>query len=266
MIALMTLAKIGGGAAVVSLAAATAAAAGTSGPNPPIPSLKKPMIATGAVGSGHDHSYVPVTPCRVVDTNLSSGGNLRANVARSFAVSGNSGFPSQGGTSGGCGIPSYASAVSATISGTGTTGSGYLRAWASGYSEPNATSLLLQPNVAHFTGLTIPVSASGVTVKAINAKTRFVMDVTGYYQPSFYGVFNSTGTNYGSSGLSLSSHSSAGAYTLTGARSFTGCSVQATAWSSYRAEAYGSGSNIYVTVTDPAGNPTDAYFQVAVTC
>lgn len=265
MIRIATVTKIGAVCATVTLAGA-AAASGTSSPNPPLPAHKKAMIVSGVVGGGHDHSYVPITPCRVVDSNQSTGGNLQANVARTFKVAGTSGFLSQGGTDGGCGIPTTASAVTATISGTNTVGKGYLRAWAAGYTEPNATSLLLQAGVEHFTGLTMPISSSGVTVRPVNAKTRFVMDVTGYYKPSVYGVISSDGTVYQSSQLSLSSHSSTGSYTLYSPVTVGTCSIQATAWSNYRAEAYASGNYIYATVTDAAGNLTNAYFQVTATC
>lgn len=257
--------KVGAVCAALSLVGITAAS-GAASPNPPHPTLKKPMVVSGVVGSGHDHSYVPIAPCRVVDSNQSTGGNLQTNVARTFRVSGTSGFLAQGGTDGGCGVPAWASAVTANISGTNTQGKGYLRTWAAGYVEPNATSLLLQTGVEHFTGLTVPISASGTTVRPLNAKTRFVMDVTGYYQPSVYGIFLSDGSLYGGSQLSPYSHSSTGSYTLYATKTLSQCSIQATAWADYRAEAYASGNYIYATVTTAGGTPVDAYFQVAATC
>lgn len=257
--------KAGAGFAALSFVGITAAS-GASSPNPPLPTYRKAMTVSGVVGDGHDHAYVPIKPCRVVDTYQSTAGNLKANVARTFKMSGADGFPAQGGSSGGCGIPATASAVTANISGTSTVGKGYLRAWAAGYAEPNATSLLLQTGVEHFAGLTVPVSSSGVTVRPINAKTRFVMDVTGYYRPSVYGVFGTDGTAFVSSQLALSQKGATGYYSLYSPLDLSTCSVQATSWSAYNATAYPTGHYITVTVTAPDGSLVDAFFQITVTC
>lgn len=121
-----------------------------------------PNVAAG----GHDNSYVPLTACRVVDTKKSKAGKLRASIAQTFYLSGTFGFEAQGGAAGGCGVPVWASAVTATIAVVETQNTGYLRAWAAGRTEPSATSLLFTKSFDQSSGATIPVTSSGATVKA----------------------------------------------------------------------------------------------------
>lgn len=92
------------------------------------------------------------------------------------------------------------------------------------------------------------------------------MDVTGYYAPSIYAVVSSNGTLLYSSRLVVSSHSSTGAYTLTADTSLTSCSVIASGWGGFDAAAYASGTTINVNTWNRAGQATDNYFQVTVTC
>src|SRR5699024_452611 len=69
---------------------------------------------------------VPVTPCRAVDTRI-AGGRIAAGGSRGFDVFGTSSFAGQGGDTGGCGVPSYASAVAINLISTQPLGTGYLR-------------------------------------------------------------------------------------------------------------------------------------------
>ena len=51
--------------------------------------------------------FVPIAPCRIIDTR-SGGGKIPSGSTRNFVVSGMTGFGGQGGTAGGCGIPTDA--------------------------------------------------------------------------------------------------------------------------------------------------------------
>jgi hypothetical protein len=56
--------------------------------------------------------YVPVDPCRVVDTRISAGGNLVANTPQSFLTYGDAGdLTSQGGNTAGCPHPKEAAGL-----------------------------------------------------------------------------------------------------------------------------------------------------------
>ncbi|MCB0971199.1 MAG: tandem-95 repeat protein, partial [Acidimicrobiales bacterium] len=73
--------------------------------------------------------YVPITPCRVVDTRV-SGGALGDREIRDYAVSGSGGaFAGQGGQANGCGIPEGALAVEASVTAVSPADSGFFRAW-----------------------------------------------------------------------------------------------------------------------------------------
>src|SRR5258708_40354403 len=56
--------------------------------------------------------YLPIAPCRIVDTRLPIPNPLLANTPRTFHVVGSANdFVGQGGESGGCGIPRVPAAV-----------------------------------------------------------------------------------------------------------------------------------------------------------
>ncbi len=93
-----------------------------------------PTILGGGLGSSlSDLVFTPVVPCRIVDTRL-GGGVMVGGTARPFFVAGTSGFPTQGGTTGGCHVPVGATAAVLNIVAVTPGGPGNLRAYA--YDEP----------------------------------------------------------------------------------------------------------------------------------
>lgn len=232
--------------------------------NPPSVGQPAPQFV---VGGGHDTSFVPLAACRVVDTRTATTGKLRNRAAQTFHVSGTIEFSPQGGTAGGCGVPAWATAVTANISAVKANGDGYLRAWAAGSAEPTGNSLLLNKSIDQFAGVTIPISPSGALIKPYGGSTHFAMDVTGYYAPAIFAVVSSNGTLLYSSRLSVASHTiGSGSYVLTADTSVSSCSVIAAGWGTYSAAAYGSGTSIYVNTLQQNTQSADSYFQVTVTC
>ena len=89
--------------------------------------MKKVILALGCVmlvlgmgsqsfaelgDTGADLIYTPVAPCRIIDTREpGAGGPILGNTTRDFMVTGTTGFESQGGHAGGCGIPEDATSV-----------------------------------------------------------------------------------------------------------------------------------------------------------
>ena len=123
--------------------------------------------------------YVPVTPCRLVDTRV-AGGALRKNVQRQWQVTGTTGYAAQGGRAD-CGVPAGATAVEASVSAVGPSGPGYTRLWPAGQTVPTATFVNYSTGSTTNTG-TVPVSAAGqVAVRNYSATTDLVIDVQGYY-------------------------------------------------------------------------------------
>lgn len=149
-------------------------------------------VFANAVGDAEsDLLFVPVAPCRLLDTRQ-GGGIIAAGTTRSFRVAGTAGFEAQGGKSGGCGIPIGASSpvaasVMVNLVAVDVTGKGNLAAWEFGQPEPLASSINFQRidmNIAN--GLIVPIAgvssqAADLSVKANVAGAHLVADVTGYF-------------------------------------------------------------------------------------
>lgn len=149
-------------------------------------------VTANAVGDAEsDLLYVPVAPCRIIDTRL-GGGKITAGTTRAFRVAGVDNFPAQGGKSGGCGVPMGASspvaaAVMLNIVAIDVDGKGNLAAWEFGQPEPLASSINFQKidmNIAN--GLIVPIAGISSQTGDLNVKANFsnahlVVDVTGYF-------------------------------------------------------------------------------------
>jgi hypothetical protein len=177
--ALLATALVAGGAglAAASSAGGTAPLAGGRG---------AAASSDRAFGGGVTESkLVSIAPCRIVDTRQSTG-PLPAGAFAGYKVRGTgSSFASQGGKAGGCGIPSAATAIEATVTAVSPTGPGYLRAFPGGSTEPTATFLNYSgpsiSNAGH-----IPICTTGcpanvdLTVTNYEHATYLVIDVAGY--------------------------------------------------------------------------------------
>lgn len=150
-------------------------------------------IVAKAIGdSTSDLLFVPVQPCRVIDTRL-AGGPLAANVERDFRVTGSASLASQGGNASGCGIPQgattpEAAAVAINFIAVGPAGAGDLRAWPFGQTKPLASIINYATvsglNIAN--GVVVPIAgtsmdAADLAVIADVSGTHLVADVTGYF-------------------------------------------------------------------------------------
>jgi len=130
--------------------------------------------------------FVPISPCRIVDTRGGTGvnqGPIAASQTRNFAVTNAALIAGQGGKAGGCGILPGAGSIAAVVTAVSPVHAGYLRAWPGGQAEPAATVL----NYATFstgTGVTLSINSDATTelsVKNYGGPTQLVIDVTGYY-------------------------------------------------------------------------------------
>ena len=150
-------------------------------------------IVAKAIGdSTSDLLFVPVQPCRVIDTRL-AGGALAANVERDFQVTGSGSLAAQGGNASGCGIPQgsttpEAAAVAINFIAVGPAGAGDLRAWPFGQTKPLASIINYATvsglNIAN--GVVVPIAgtsmdAADLAVIADVSGTHLVADVTGYF-------------------------------------------------------------------------------------
>jgi hypothetical protein len=165
---------------------------------PPASTDPAPPVATAAAAPSpgdpaSDLLYVPITPCRVIDTRL-AGGKVNAGEVRDYRIAGTAGFDAQGGKSGGCGIPIGAStplaaAVMLNFVAVQPEGSGDLRSWPFGDTVPLAAVLTydnLGPFFSISNGIVVPITgissvAADLSVRADFNRTHLVVDVTGYF-------------------------------------------------------------------------------------
>src|SRR3954453_8734808 len=216
----------------------------------------------GGATTGHDLQFVPINPCRIADTRL-GGGALGNNVARSFLVSGSTGFSLQGGTSTGCGIPDGALAAELTIISADASGPGLLRAYPFG-GQPTATILAYQngPNLLNTGTIALcdPSQAtctSDLTVKSFQASTQVIIDVNGYYVPNYYAFIDLDGSLISGAGVTSSGRTTGvatGGYTVVFDRDVTGCALLATASD--------NANQADIWARQPAGNPNAVELDV----
>jgi Chitobiase/beta-hexosaminidase C-terminal domain/Palmitoyl protein thioesterase len=120
--------------------------------------------------------FIPVTPCRIVDTRNAAGAfggpELAATSTRTFDI------PQSG-----CGIPSTAVAYSlnATVVPDGELG--YLTVYPAGVAQPNVSTLNSDGRVKANATITPAGTSGGVSVYASNA-TNFILDIDGYFVPA----------------------------------------------------------------------------------
>ena len=162
-------------------------------------------LSASALGSSlSDLVFVPLAPCRIIDTRLGSGGPLAAGVTRDFQVAGVTEFPPQGGNQGGCGVPPgsaepVAPAVVVNFVAVGPAGPGNLTAWAWGQPQPN-TSVINYSNVPGLNvanGVVVSIAGTNAVpadlhIRAGSAATHVVADVTGYFTRFAMETFSNT--------------------------------------------------------------------------
>jgi hypothetical protein len=151
-------------------------------------------VTAAVVGdSESDLLFVPLSPCRIIDTR-SGGGILNVDQARHFKVAGTDGFPEQGGTAGGCGVPQgattpLAAAVMINLIAVDAQGRGNMGAWEFNQPEPFASAInfqALNPPMNIANGLIVPIAGVStlthdLTVEARISRVHLIADVTGYF-------------------------------------------------------------------------------------
>ena len=276
-----------GGLLLVGLAAASAS---NSVKAPDLSKLSAGKLAAARAAAGKalttasltgpargENVFVPITPCRIADTRI-AGGALGNGSTRAFYVRGTTGFNTQGGHTGGCGVPSSASGVTAnvTIPAVGS-GGGYMVGWPYGGTAPH-TNFVTYPTGQTITvnptfALAAPGAEPSLAIKNFGHTAHVVMDITGYYAPQMQGTISPSGTLYsGTARMVSASHLGTGLFSVTWDSDVTYCTPTVTPYggAGYYAEAYNfSGTTTYVNVWYLSGStltPVDQYVNVTVTC
>ena len=261
-----------------------AVALAVGGENPPGPPAGSSDRSVKLLGSGtSENKYVPIIPCRILDTRkgygkLPVGSNKTIDVRGSDAT-----FTTQGGNSGGCGIPSSATAIEATFTAIDS-GSGFLRTWPANLVQPNATFLNYDSafNVSN-TGTVTLCGNNGLpclvnkdlNLQAYGTSTHLVIDVAGYYQQPMSANVSNAGALVRSSRTISAVKSSTGTYEVRFDRNVTQCTYfAATATANANTESGyatvtnfgGDVNSLFIQTYNTAGAVVDKGFQVQVIC
>ncbi len=121
-------------------------------------------------------SFVPVTPCRAVDTRNAAGPlggpGISGGTSRDFAIAGNA-----------CGIPSTAQALSLNAA-IVPTSHGYMTLWPTGQPRPGTASVNSPDGGVHSNGAIVPFGSGG-SISVYAADTMdVILDVNGYFVPT----------------------------------------------------------------------------------
>src|SRR6202140_2575989 len=131
--------------------------------------------STKAVPSAASH-FITMVPCRILDTrdpNGPFGGPIMSSGdTRSYNV-----------PAGPCsGIPSNASAYSLNFSVTGTAAQGYLTAWPTGSTQPNAATMTwFAASQTLTTAAIVPAGTTSSISIFAGASTHIILDINGYF-------------------------------------------------------------------------------------
>ena len=133
--------------------------------------------------------FFGVTPTRILDTRNGIGG--AAGVAR-FEVGDDRVIPIRGVA----GVPSDAESVVVNITAVDPTGTGYVTAYPSGTSVPDASNLNVRRNQDRPNLAVVRIGADGaIRLTTREAATHLLVDVQGYYAPTSVGTRRTTTMN-----------------------------------------------------------------------
>ncbi len=136
-----------------------------------------PITGTGAVATSTSQlQFIPVTPCRVVDTRYGTGAfagpALAAGSTRPFNIPQST-----------CGIPPNAVAYSLNATVVPIQTLGYLTMWPAGQAQPTVSTLNSDGRVKANATITPAGTNGGVSVYVTDA-THFILDIDGYFVPA----------------------------------------------------------------------------------
>jgi hypothetical protein len=259
-------------ATIVGYSAASQASPG--GSNQPV-QANQPALAghsTIIAPSVGEDTFVPLTPCRIVDTH-SGGGAVASGATRTVHAAGTTGFPAQGGKNGGCGVPAAATAVNVSITTSKAKHPGYLTAYPAGTTRPHSRTISYLKSSVLTASSTVKLGGGG-QLRFFNhgSTVQVIIDVIGYVIPPIHAIVSPSGGLYAATSRVLSAtNTSTGNYTVVTDRDLTGCSVSAgVSGGEYYISAFVSGDNVEATMWSLSGasvvTPTNLFWIFTVTC
>jgi uncharacterized repeat protein (TIGR03803 family) len=120
--------------------------------------------------------YVPVTPCRLVDTRTTpdgpfAGPSIATGTSRNFTIPQNTT----------CNIPSTAAAYSLNVAVIPSTSLGFLTLWPAGQTQPVAATVSSTDGRVRSNAAIVPAGTGGAISAFASNTTDLVMDIDGYF-------------------------------------------------------------------------------------
>jgi hypothetical protein len=206
--------------------------------------------------------FTAVAPCRALLTPT----KIPANTSRLVQIVG-SGFGSQGGPTGGCGVPASATAVAMSFTAYGASSPGYLTAYAAGAARPGVTSVSYPVNGAATAGTIVQLGDQG-RISLFAAKDVTVAgDVTGYYAPKLFAFVAKNGTLYRGNRVTAVIRPTYAKYSVFFDRNIDNCVAHVTSeYAPYFMSAQVTGDKVDVYTYDKTGTASEYYFYLSVNC
>ncbi len=130
--------------------------------------------AAGANVLGSGLRFIPVTPCRLIDTRENRGAfgqpSLEAAVTRSFAL-----------PAAPCGVPGTAKVYALNITVVPKGPLGYLTVWPTGLAQPFVSTLNSLDGRIKANAALVPAGANGAVSVFATGATELVVDINGYF-------------------------------------------------------------------------------------
>ena len=142
----------------------------------PAAAVNQSFLVTAA-SSAAPLRFVPITPCRIVDTRNAAGPfggpSITGGTSRDFTV------PSSA-----CSIPSTAQAYSLNVAVVPVTTLGYLTLYPAGQSRPLASTLNSLDGRIKSNAAIVPAGTNGAVSVFASDTTQVILDINGYFVPA----------------------------------------------------------------------------------
>jgi hypothetical protein len=124
---------------------------------------------SGSIISGPALRFVPVTPCRVIDTR-NAGGSITGGTSRDIFITGSP-----------CGIPPTAQAYSINVAAVPGGPLGFVTLWPAGQVRPVASTLNSLDGRVKSSAAIVPAGTAGAISAFASNTTDLILDVNGYF-------------------------------------------------------------------------------------
>ncbi|PZQ17783.1 MAG: hypothetical protein DI565_03320 [Ancylobacter novellus] len=213
--------------------------------------------------------YNPVVWCRAFDT---TGSRKKLTTSwRTFFIAGTTGFETQGGAEGGCGVPS--SAASVVIALTRPSGDIPMALRARAYDLSSSFWQTFNVAPLNTSSMTLPIKFDRIEFRTNTGSTDIYGDIVGYFAPQLAAQINADGSIYsGTARVTGAAKIETGRYRVTFDRKVVGCAVTVNVPGGY---SYGSGfvsgdntvdTSVWSTTSKGAPAPADLTHHVVVHC